>query len=40
MTVEIDAEKVVGDLQGRQDELKANLESAIRISNATTYVEF
>ena len=36
----IDAEKVVGDLQGRQDELKANLESAIRISNATTYVEF
>lgn len=23
-----------------QDELKANLESAIRISNATTYVEF
>ena len=32
----IDAEKVVGDLQGRQDELKA--ESAIRISNATTYV--
>lgn len=36
----IDTEKVVGDLQGRQDELKANLESAIRISNATTYVEF
>lgn len=33
-------EKTIADMQEKWDNLTTNLESAIRISNATTYVEF
>lgn len=36
----IDIEKTIADMQEKWDNLTTNLESAIRISNATTYVEF
>ena len=36
----IDIEKTIADMQEEWDNLTTNLESAIRISNATTYVEF
>lgn len=36
----IDIEKTIADMQEKWDNLATNLESAIRISNATTYVEF
>ncbi len=36
----IDIEKTIADMQEKWDNLSTNLESAIRISNATTYVEF
>ena len=36
----IDIEKTIVDMQEKWDNLTTNLESAIRISNATTYVEF
>lgn len=36
----IDIEKAIADMQEKWDNLTTNLESAIRISNATTYVEF
>ena len=36
----IDIEKTIADMQEKWDSLTTNLESAIRISNATTYVEF
>lgn len=36
----IDIEKTIADMQEKWDDLTTNLESAIRISNATTYVEF
>ena len=36
----IDIEKTIADMQETWDNLTTNLESAIRISNATTYVEF
>lgn len=36
----IDIEKTIADMQEKWDDLSTNLESAIRISNATTYVEF
>lgn len=36
----IEIEKEINEMQKKQDELKAGLESAIKISNATTYVEF
>ena len=36
----IDIEKTIADMQEKWDNLPTNLESAIRISNATTYVEF
>lgn len=36
----IDIEKTIADMQEKWDNLTTNLESAIRISNATTYLEF
>lgn len=36
----IEIEKTIADMQEKWDNLTTNLESAIRISNATTYVEF
>lgn len=36
----IDAEKKLQELEAEREELIANLESAIKISNATTFVEF
>lgn len=36
----IDIEKTIADMQEKWDNLTTNLESTIRISNATTYVEF
>ena len=36
----IDIEKTIADMQEKWDNLTTNLESAIRISKATTYVEF